>query len=186
MLNLNQIFFFLLLNYWLILKILSITLWPLQRPYSGEFNSENAYRKPHVVLKIVPEASRLCCLYWKYRPITEKIRKWVNGWSRVAGPISEFFLFLRTPLAKRKKGLNWNHANCYLLRNPVSEILCLIIYIHLLSKIILQWLNWVPQSVLKRIFITFFSTVLLMLRHFLSQSLFLAPVIYFPPWICVQ
>jgi hypothetical protein len=27
---------------------------PLQRPHSGDFNPENAYRKPHV--KIVPEA----------------------------------------------------------------------------------------------------------------------------------
>ncbi len=29
---------------------------PLQTPYSGDFDSDTAYRKPHVVLKIVPEA----------------------------------------------------------------------------------------------------------------------------------
>jgi hypothetical protein len=29
---------------------------PLQRPYSGAFDPENAYRKPPVILKIVPKA----------------------------------------------------------------------------------------------------------------------------------
>jgi hypothetical protein len=27
---------------------------PLERPYSGDFDPENAYRKPPVILKIVP------------------------------------------------------------------------------------------------------------------------------------
>jgi hypothetical protein len=60
----------------LLLKIL------LQRPYCGDFDPENAYRKPPVTLEIVPKAgyvmyignNRLITSMYKHRkrPMTEK------------------------------------------------------------------------------------------------------------------
>ncbi len=37
----------------------------LQRIYCGDFDPENAYRKPPVILKIVPKAGYVTYVHWK-------------------------------------------------------------------------------------------------------------------------
>jgi hypothetical protein len=54
---------------------------PLLRPYSGDFDPENAYRKPPVILEMLPEAGYCVCI-GKNRPIAEKGQKSSNDRER--------------------------------------------------------------------------------------------------------
>jgi hypothetical protein len=40
---------------------------PIQRPYSGKFDPENAFRKQPVILKMVPDAGygTVCTVLWR-------------------------------------------------------------------------------------------------------------------------
>jgi hypothetical protein len=44
---------------------------PFERPYSGDFDPKNTYRKPPVILKIVPEDG-YCVYTGENQPIAEK------------------------------------------------------------------------------------------------------------------